>query len=99
VIRWGELVVARRVEGESATAAVATAAMSNSAVGGILLVPGAVGVGGKRAGRRRGEGVVCDREVAEVVCDLVGCVRVENLLGGSEVLRDAAERGLLSRPW
>ena len=38
-------------------------------------------------------------QVAEVVCDLVGCVRVENYLGGGEVLRDAAERGLLSRPW
>jgi len=40
-----------------------------------------------------------NREVAEVVCDLVGCVRIENLLGGTELLRDAAERGLLSRPW
>lgn len=103
VIRWGELVVARRAEGESAAAAaaaVATAAGSNGSGGGVLLMPGAGGPPGiKRAGRRRGEGAVCDREVAEVVCDLVGCVRVENLLGGSEVLRDAAERGLLSRPW
>ena len=54
---------------------------------------------GKRGGRRR-EGV-CDREVAEVVCDLVGCVRMEHLLppGGGEVVRHAAERGILSRPW
>ena len=99
MIRWGELVVARRAEGESA-AAVASAAMtvSTSSVSGVLPIPGVV-VGGKRGARRRGEGVLCDREVAEVVCDLVGCVRIENLLGGSEVLRDAAERGLLSRPW
>jgi len=30
---------------------------------------------------------------------LVGCVRLENMLGGTEVVRQAAERGLLSRPW
>ena len=72
MIRWGELVVARRAEGESA-AAVASAAMtvSTSSVSGVLPIPGVV-VGGKRGARRRGEG---------------------------EVLRDAAERGLLSRPW
>jgi len=76
VIRWGELVVARRGEGEGLT----------------LPVPG-----GRRSGRRR-DGL-CDREVAEVVCDLVGCVRLENMLGGTEVVKQAAERGLLSRPW
>jgi len=53
--------------------------------------------GGKRGGRRK-DGV-CDREVAEVVCDLVGCVRVEHILGDNDVLRQAVERGILSRPW
>lgn len=54
---------------------------------------------GKRGGRRR-EGV-CDREVAEAVCDLIGCIRMEHLLppGGGEVVRQAAERGILTRPW
>jgi hypothetical protein len=105
VIRWGELVVARRAEGESNAAAVAAMVASTTSGGVGMPIPGLVGGsvgggGGKRGGgRRRGEGLVCDREVAEVVCDLVGCVRVENLLGGSDVLRDAAERGLLSRPW
>jgi hypothetical protein len=90
------MILARRVEGESAAVATAPGNVILSGAGGMLLVPGS----GKRGGgRRRGEGVVCDREVAEVVCDLVGCVRVENYLGGGEVLRDAAERGLLSRPW
>jgi len=76
VIRWGELVVTRRNEGEGAS----------------LPIPG-----GRRSARRR-DGI-CDREVAEVVCDLVGCVRLENMLGGTEIVRQAAERGLLSRPW
>ena len=42
---------------------------------------------GRRGGRRR-EGV-CDREVAEAVCDLVGCVRLEHLLppGGEEIVK------------
>ena len=77
VIRWGEVMVARRGEGGEIT----------------LPHPG------KRGGRRR-EGV-CDREVAEAVCDLVGCVRMEHLLppGGGEVVRHAAERGILTRPW
>ena len=54
---------------------------------------------GRRGGRRR-EGV-CDREVAEAVCDLVGCVRLEHLLppGGEEMVRQAAERGILTRGW
>jgi len=65
VIRWGELVVARRAEGESA-AAVAAAAMtasttsSGGGIGVALPLPGS-GSSGKRAGRRRGEGLVCDR--------------------------------------
>ena len=77
VIRWGEVMVARRGEGGEIT----------------LPHPG------KRGGRRR-EGV-CDREVAEAVCDLVGCVRMEHLLppGGGEVVRHAAGRGILTRPW
>ena len=53
---------------------------------------------GRRAARRRGEGV-CDREVAEAVCDLVGCVRFEHLLsagGGEDILKQAGERGILS---
>ena len=43
---------------------------------------------------------VCDREVAEAVCDLVGCVRLEHLLPpGEETVRAAAERGILTRGW
>ncbi|XP_023340212.1 BTB/POZ domain-containing protein 7 [Eurytemora carolleeae] len=76
VIRWGELVVSRRGEGEGTS----------------LPTPG-----GRRSARRR-DGI-CDREVAEVVCDLVGCIRLENMLGGGDLVRQAAERGLLSRPW
>lgn len=37
--------------------------------------------------------------VYQVVCDLVGCIRLENMLGGGDLVRQAAERGLLSRPW
>ena len=43
---------------------------------------------------------MCDREVAEAVCDLVGCVRLEHLLPpGEETVRAAAERGILTRGW
>ena len=57
VVRWGEVCVARRGEGEHCS---------------LPANPG------KRGGRRR-EGVT-DREVAEAVCDLVACVRMEQLL-------------------
>ena len=83
VIKWGELAVARRQ----------VEAGGNSE---LITLPGP----GRRGGRRR-EGVVCDREVAEAVCDLVGCVRLEHLLapGGEEILRQAGERGILTRGW
>ena len=57
-------------------------------------------VAGRRAGgRHRREAGLCDREVAEAICDLVGCIRLEHLLpqGGGEAVRGAAERGLLPR--
>ena len=61
----------------------------------LITLPGA----GRRGGRRR-EGL-CDREVAEAVCDLVGCVRLEHLLapGGEELVRQAGERGIITRGW
>ena len=59
----------------------------------LITLPGA----GRRGGRRR-EGL-CDREVAEAVCDLVGCVRLEHLLapGGEDLVRQAGERGIITR--
>ena len=53
-----------------------------------------------RRGIRRREGVH-DKEVAEAVCDLVGCVRLEHVLplGGEESVRQAAARGILTRSW
>ena len=53
-----------------------------------------------RRGIRRREGVH-DKEVAEAVCDLVGCVRLEHVLplGGEEAVRQAATRGILTRSW
>ena len=63
-----------------------------TATGELITLPGA----GRRGGRRR-DGL-CDREVAEAVCDLVGCVRLEHLLapGGEELVRQASERGIIN---
>ena len=75
--------------------AVARRQVEAGGTGELITLPGP----GRRGGRRR-DGV-CDREVAEAVCDLVGCVRLEHLLapGGEEILRQAAERGILTRGW
>ena len=75
--------------------AVARRQLEAGGSGELITLPGP----GRRGGRRR-EGV-CDREVAEAVCDLVGCVRLEHLLppGGEEIVRQAGERGILTRGW
>lgn len=85
VIKWGELVVARRGE---------AAAVGSSSSKPILM---SASTGGRQRPRQRNVGI-CDRDVAEVVHDLMSCVRLENMLGESEVVKHAIERGLLTRP-
>ena len=111
VIKWGELIVARRGETAAAAAALALGASASGLIAvGNASSSGASGSsnsrsqllssstgGGRHRQRQRNIGI-CDREVAEVVHDLMSCVRLENILGESDVVRQAIERGLLTRP-
>ena len=104
VIKWGELVVAKRAANELATIGIGSS--NSNSVGNtgnsrpqLLLSSSSSSIGGGSRQRQRQRNIgICDREVAEVVHDLMSCVRLENILGESDVVRQAIDRGLLTRP-
>ena len=99
IIRWGEMTVTKRGEaltGEHVTTTHSSEIHNSCHCVTVNTLCDNLG----RRGIRRREGVH-DKEVAEAVCDLVGCVRLEHVLplGGEEAVRQAATRGILTRSW